>query len=78
MYLGIVPIVKRSVMTEHFCAIGLPLLLVDDWRELSAMTEGRLSEIYQQLKPGVRIQSTLVSVLATAVRKPSEQGLMTW
>ena len=52
MYLRIVPIVKRSVMTEYFQQLGLPLYLVDDWRELSSFTEERLVEIYEQLKHG--------------------------
>lgn len=52
MYLGIIPIVMRSVMTEHFCSIGLPMLIVDDWRELSSLNEERLQDLYEQLRPG--------------------------
>ena len=43
MYLSIVPIVKRSAMAEHFWEIGLPLMIVDDWRELLSMTERSVS-----------------------------------
>ena len=52
LYLGIVPIVKRSLLTEYFAALGLPFLILDDWRELDSMNEERLSETYERLKPG--------------------------
>ena len=35
LYLGVTPIVKRSGHTEHWQRIGLPLLIVDDWMELT-------------------------------------------
>jgi hypothetical protein len=35
LYLGVVPIVSRSVHTEHWQRIGLPLMLVDDWAEVT-------------------------------------------
>lgn len=35
LYLGVVPIVERSPHTEHWCKQGLPLLLIDDWREVT-------------------------------------------
>ncbi|MHB1569046.1 MAG: hypothetical protein ACYCXW_02510 [Solirubrobacteraceae bacterium] len=35
LYLGVVPIVERSPHTEHWCNVGLPLLLVDDWSEVT-------------------------------------------
>jgi hypothetical protein len=35
LYLGVTPVVERSVMTEHFRDRGLPLVLVDDWSEVT-------------------------------------------
>jgi hypothetical protein len=35
LYLGVVPIVERSTHTELWEERGLPLLLVDDWREVT-------------------------------------------
>ncbi len=52
LYLRIVPIVKRSVMTEFFASLGLPMVLVDDWREITSWDESYLVEIYQRLAPG--------------------------
>jgi hypothetical protein len=35
LYLGVVPIVERSTHTELWEKRGLPLLLIDDWREVN-------------------------------------------
>ena len=35
LYLGVTPIVKRSTHTEHWQRLGLPLLIVDDWMNLT-------------------------------------------
>lgn len=34
LYLGVAPIVKRSVLTEYFYSLGLSLVLIDTWEEL--------------------------------------------
>jgi SAM-dependent methyltransferase len=47
LYLGVVPIVKRSPLYDGFP--GLPILVVDDWRELEELGEDRLSELYNRL-----------------------------
>jgi hypothetical protein len=46
LYLKTVPIVERSVLTEYFKKIGLPLLLVDDWNKLLAYTIETIGEEY--------------------------------
>jgi hypothetical protein len=35
-YLGVVPVIERSVHTEHWQGCGLPLVMIDDWSEVSA------------------------------------------
>jgi hypothetical protein len=47
LYLGVVPVVDRSPLTEHFAARGLPLVLVDDWSEV---TPGRLAHERDRLR----------------------------
>jgi len=49
MYLRVVPIVKRSILTEFFFTLGLPMVLVDDWNELSVLTEAGLESTYTRL-----------------------------
>lgn len=48
MYLGSVPIVLRSKLTESFHEIGLPMLLVSSYEEISVLNEAKLAEIYAQ------------------------------
>jgi hypothetical protein len=52
LYLGAVPIVLRSVMTEAFSRLGLPLWIVDSYEELRAFDEETLAKKYQELSPG--------------------------
>ena len=35
LYLGVVPIVERTTLSEHWEGAGLPLVLIDDWREVT-------------------------------------------
>jgi hypothetical protein len=51
LYLGTVPIVKRSPFFEAFP--GLPALMVDDWREVTAWDEDFLRLSYERLQPKI-------------------------
>lgn len=51
MLLRTVPIVKRNFMHEHFLGLGLPLLLVNDWREIQSWDEKFLRDTYGRLEP---------------------------
>jgi hypothetical protein len=50
MYLKVVPIVKKSPMTEYFRDLDLPLLLIENWQELNDLKESDLESIYQSLE----------------------------
>jgi hypothetical protein len=52
MYLRVVPIVKRSVMTEAFRAQGLPLLVVDNWGDITKLDDDALEGHYRALEQG--------------------------
>jgi hypothetical protein len=52
MCLGVVPIVKRSIATEYFKSMNLPLFIVDDWSELKNLDVNSLSTKYNELKNG--------------------------
>ena len=52
MYLRAVPIVIRSVMTEHFADLGLPIWLVDSYEEVETLTEDDLEQKHMALAPG--------------------------
>lgn len=49
LYLGVIPIVKRSVGMEYFVSLGLPIWMVDGWSELDSYTEEKLHKRYVQL-----------------------------
>jgi len=40
LYLGVVPVVERSAHTERWACEGVPLVLLDDWSELSRASTG--------------------------------------
>jgi hypothetical protein len=51
LYLGTIPIVKRSPFFEAFP--GLPVLVVDDWREIATWDEDFLKLTYDRLQPQI-------------------------
>ena len=51
LYLGVVPIVKRSPFFEAFPE--LPALIVEDWREVAAWDEDFLRLSYDRLRPKI-------------------------
>jgi hypothetical protein len=51
MYLGCVPIVLRSYMTEFFRDLGLPIWIVDSYQELESFDEQQLMNKYEEFKP---------------------------
>jgi hypothetical protein len=54
MYLGCVPIVLRSYMTEYFEKLGLPIWVVDCYSQIESLSEQQLSEKYEKLQPGFK------------------------
>ncbi|MCR4939976.1 MAG: hypothetical protein K5930_07720 [Treponemataceae bacterium] len=46
MYFDVVPIVERNYMTEYFASLGLPIWIIDDWNEVTELSEEKLSERY--------------------------------
>lgn len=49
LYMGVSPIVTRSVTTEYFQSLGIPMWVIDDWHELDGLTETDLDKKYQEL-----------------------------
>jgi hypothetical protein len=46
LYLGVIPIVKRSILYEGFP--NLPVFMVDDWSEIEGLGEVELAQIYER------------------------------
>jgi len=49
MYLGVIPIVKKTLLTDYFIKIGLPMWAVASWSELGSYSEADLCEKYTQI-----------------------------
>jgi hypothetical protein len=48
-YLKTIPIVKESSMNNHFKKIGVPLLIVKEWDDISHFNEKFLYDMYEEL-----------------------------
>lgn len=60
LYLGVIPIVKRSVSTEYFKSLGLPLWVIDTWDELDKFSLESLQTVYSKLTKK-KIQALYIS-----------------
>ena len=58
MYLGVVPIVRRSVAMDEFAALGMPLLVIDQWDDLRGWDEARWNFLYRE-RMGLFTQESL-------------------
>jgi hypothetical protein len=72
LYLGVSPILERSAHTEHWHDAGLPLVLVDDWAQVTpsflAEQAGRLRDV-PSADSALRL-STYTEMIAAAVQAP--------
>lgn len=57
LYLDCVPVVKRTFSTVTLKELGLPLLIVDSFRDCINLTEPQLQEKYQLLRPDFSTQA---------------------
>lgn len=51
LYLGTIPIVKRSYMNEYFVSLGVPMVIIDSWEELHEYTTEILTALYATMAP---------------------------
>lgn len=49
LYLNSIPIVERSVFTEYFEELKLPLLVIEKWEDLEKYTEENLSDMFENI-----------------------------
>ncbi len=49
LYLNSIPIVERSVFTEYFEKLKLPLLVIEKWEDLEKYTEENLSDMFENI-----------------------------
>jgi len=51
MYLGCVPIVLRSYMTDYYASLGLPMWVVDSYKDVELLNEEQLAAKYEDFRP---------------------------
>jgi hypothetical protein len=71
LYLGVIPVVERTELSEHWRACGLPLVLVDQWSEV---TPERLSHEAERLKPPWREDALRISTYREAIEAAVTTG----
>ena len=69
MYLGVIPIVKRSVATEYFLNLGLPLLPVENWSDLPPRNGEELSSLYQDIMARKKIDALKMDYWAKLIKQ---------
>jgi len=69
LYVGTVPIVKRSVGMDYFKGLGLPMLVIDEWEDLDAFDEEKLRAAYEETMNGARAQALSIDYWADRIRK---------
>ena len=47
--LGAIPIAKKTRLLEHFHSLGLPILFIDDWKDVEAFSEQQLEALYSKI-----------------------------
>lgn len=50
MHLGAIPVLERNTSTEYWQKIGLPVLLIDSWAEISTIGVSKLEDQYTKMK----------------------------
>jgi hypothetical protein len=50
MHLGAIPVLEKNTSTEYWQKIGLPVLLINSWNEISTIDVSKLEEQYAKMK----------------------------
>jgi len=61
MYLGCVPVVLRSYMTETYENLGLPIWVVDSFEKFQDLTESHLQEKFLEISPKFKCEAMWAS-----------------
>jgi hypothetical protein len=69
MYLGCVPIVLRSHMTQYYEQLGLPIWVIDSFEELHELTEEQLHAKYKDLSPEFGSEAMWASFWISRIRE---------
>ncbi len=71
LYLGVIPIVKRSVASEFFASLQLPIWLIDDWSEMTTLTEITLKKRYEEILARSKTDALFITYWEKLIRERS-------
>ncbi|MBN1242901.1 MAG: hypothetical protein JXA15_09390 [Spirochaetales bacterium] len=67
LYLGTVPIVKKSAWSDYFIRLGIPMLAVDSWDELASFDESKLDDWYDAHRSGFSAEALFIDYWKTTI-----------
>lgn len=50
LYLGSIPVLEKSINSEYWKIVGLPVLIIDSWKDIELFDNIQLNNIYSELK----------------------------
>lgn len=77
LYLGTIPIVKRTVDAEYCESLGMPIWIVDNWHELSNYTEESLSEKFIEMRKAADFRSCYMDYWIERIHKTQRDARQT-
>jgi hypothetical protein len=73
MYLKTIPIVKDFVAMRYFASLGLPLWIVQDWKELDGYTEEKLAARYDEFIRNANWESLYMDFWITKIKSKQQE-----
>lgn len=70
LYLGVIPIVKRSRAMEYFLDLGLPIWIIDNWPELDNYDKEGLEQKYKQMMAEAKTKPLFIEYWKDLLKKP--------
>jgi len=77
LYLGTVPIVKKSGWSDYFVDLGIPMLAVASWEELAAFDEAYLDAWYEEHRSGFDSAPLFLDYWKKAIEAKAAQAVRT-
>ncbi len=72
IYLGVIPIVKKSMASEYFQKIGVPIWPVKKWNELDDLNEQDLKNKYNQIMKKANLETIWMDYWIEQIEKISK------
>lgn len=75
LYLGSIPIVKKSSWSDYLISLGIPMLPVAAWDEIAAFDKEFLDDWYEKYRPGLASPALFLPFWKSMIEAKTEQIL---